>query len=374
MLNGAGPGIYVIGTMENQLDRVFLPEMKEIYRFHKTYEKLFTNMESVAKIGLIMGSGQEYRGIMRILTEEHIQYHLIPASALGTPGFPHKLTDYEALILANVTEMDESLGIMIDDYVKGGGKLLTTGFPGIFDGTGHGISAGTMRLKCLGVSNEYQVLPQTQSTYLSVSPDDKKVLGQKEFEDLDVLLMNSGFLQCKAEGNAKGLLKLVPNTMHGPPEKCYFTEKDVTAIPGTVVNLFEKGMSVFIPWLIGSQYNWKGNNGQRALFLACLRNLLQVESQLETGCSPLIEITRMRNRNNAFEWVGMINHSGQLGDGFREPAPLFGNTIRFKPLKPVKSVHLVKSGENVKFKKDGDWVECTVERLNDFEMILFLYK
>ncbi len=366
MLNGASPGTYVIGTLENQLDRVFLPELKEMYGFHKTYEKLFTNMESVAKVGLIMGSTAEYRGIMRMLTEEHIQYHLIPASALGAPGFPRNLKDYEALILANVTEMDESLVEMLDNYVRAGGKLLTTGFPGI--------SAGKIRLKCLGVSNEFKVMPRMQSTYLNVSPNDKLELGQKEFEDFDVLLMNSEFLQCKAEDNAKSMLKLVPNTMHEPPEQCYIKEDNVTDSPGLIVTQFGQGKSVFIPWHIGSQYNWKGNNGQRALFLACLKNVLQVESQLETDCSPLIEITRMSNRNNAFEWVGMINHSGQLGDGFREPAPLFNSTIKFKLPKPVKLVYLVKSGENIEFKKDGDWVECAVPQLNHFEMILCLYK
>ena len=46
MLNGASPGIYFMGRMENQYDRVFLPTLKELFGFHKKNEKLFTNLKS----------------------------------------------------------------------------------------------------------------------------------------------------------------------------------------------------------------------------------------------------------------------------------------------------------------------------------------
>lgn len=374
MLNGAGPAIYYIGRIESQLDREGQPGISEIFEFHKTNEKLFTNLESLAKVGLIMGSSEDYRGIMRLLTEEHIMYDLIQKSALGREYFPRQLDSYDALILSNVTEMEDSFVSLIDDYVKSGGRLLATGFPGIYDGKGKGNEVDGVRLQCLGVMPEYKMFPQSKSTYLKVEAEDKTDLGNNDFEDFDVVMMYSEFMKCKPAANAKAYLKLIPNAMHGPPEKCYITDDDVTSFPGIVVNEYGKGKSAFIPWQIGSQYHWRGNNAQRALFIASLRNLLQIEDRIITDSSPLIEMTHLGNREGAFEWIGMINHSGQIGDVFREPVPVYNSTIRFQAVKPVKTIHLVRSGTSLDFQQNEGWLECIVPKVDDFEMILCQYK
>jgi hypothetical protein len=372
MLNGAGPGIYFIGRIENQPDRAFLPGIRELYRFHKTNEKLFTNLESLARVGLVMGEAGDYRGIMRLLTEEHIMYDLIQPHTLGSPDLPRDLDDYDALILSHLTEMDDETISIIDDYVQHGGRLLVTGFPGILDEKGR--PADGIRLRCLGIKPGYELYHRTRSTYLKVDERDKEGLGQAAFEDFDVIMMNSDLLKCQLSEGAIPYLRLVPHTMHGPPEKCYFTEEDVTDIPGMVVNEFGKGRSVYIPWQLGSQYDWRGNNAHRALFISSMRNLLQIQDQVITDCSPLIEMTRMGNRNGAFEWIGMINHSGQVGDVYREPVPICNSLVRFKPLKSVRDIYLVRSGIKPDFKHRDGWIECTVPRVDDFEMILCLYR
>ncbi len=371
MLNGAGPGIYFMSRIEKQYDREFLPTLKEFFEFHKTNEKLFTNVGSLSKVGLIMGSTQEYRGIMKLLIEEHIMYDLIETSAVESETTPRNLDEYDALILSNVTSMNNRFVSIIDDYVKNGGKLLATGFPGV--DPQDGIAMNKIKLQSLGVMPDYEIFPKMQSTYLKVSADDKAGLGQEEFRNFDLIMMNSEFLKCKVSGNATAYLKLLPNTMHGPPEKCYFTESEITDFPGIVANSFGEGKAVFIPWQIGSQYAWKGNNGQRTVFMAAMENLLSVENILETDASPLIEVTHIGNRNEAFEWIGMINHSGQLGDAFREPVPIFNTNIRFKPAKAAKEIWLMRSGKRLKFKQSGDWIECLVPEIHDFEMMVCIY-
>jgi len=126
-------------------------------------------------------------------------------------------------------------------------------------------------------------------------------------------MMNSEFLKCTTRGNAESYLKLVPTLMYGPGEKCLFTDADVTDFPGVVANVFGNGKSVFIPWQIGSQYSWQGNIAHKAISLTSLQKHLKVESSLVTDASPLIEMTHLNNSNGAFEWIGMINHSGQIG-------------------------------------------------------------
>jgi hypothetical protein len=372
MLNGTPPGIYIMGRLENQYDRVFLPVLNDLFSFHKKNEKLFTNLKTLSNVGLITGASQDYRGIMKLLIEEHIMFDLIQQSAVGNLSAPHKLEDYDALILSNVTDMDDNFVSLIDNYVQNGGKILVTGFPGINDAIGTPLNS--IRLKSLGVMPEFEIFSKTQSTYLKIMDNDRSALGENEFKDFTLIMMNSGFLKCNAVGNAVSYLKLLPNTMHGPPEKCYFTEPEVTNYPGVISNTFGKGISVFIPWQIGSQYSWKGNNAHRLLFIAAMRNLLNVESSIVTDASPLIEMTHEVNRNGAFEWIGMINHSGQIGDVFREPVPIQNTTIHFKPVKPVREIFLVRSGAPAKFKQKDGWITCVVPAIDDFEMMLCLYK
>ena len=372
MLHGAPLGFVVVGTLVNYEDRVFIPTLNNLYGFHKKYENLFTNLQAVNKIALLRGSKDEYEGLIKILSEEHIMYDIIEPSALGTDRMPRRLKDYEALILGDVTNMDDRLVSVIDQYVEDGGKLIATGFASTKDGSGKPLDK--IRLQSLGVMPEYELFKRSRSTYLKVSPADKADLGQNDFRDFSLVMMYSDFLKVKPQGtSAKGLLKLVPETRFGPPEKAYYTEENITGYPGLITADYGKGKSVFIPWKLGTQYEFKGNYAQRILFLASLRKLLRVENTIETDASPLIEMSHLANRNGAFEWIGMINHSGQIGASFREPVTIYNTTVRFKPIKPVKAVSLLRSGRPANFKVNNGWVELIVPEVKDFEMIVCTY-
>lgn len=372
MLHGAPLGFVVVGTLVNYEDRIFIPTLNNLYGFHKTHEKLFTNLRTDNKIGLIRGSKEEYEGMIRMLTEEHVMYDVIEPSVLGTDRMPRKLEEYEALILGDVSNMDEPLISIIDTYVKNGGKILATAFTSTRDALGKPMNR--IGLQSLGVAQSYELFQKTKSTYLKVSAADKEVLGKKEFTDFSIVMMYSDFLKCKIVSGAKGYLKFLPATKFGPPEKSYYTESDITEFPGVITNQYGKGSAVFIPWELGAQYNLKGHYMHRILFMSALKNLLHIEQPLTTDASPMIEMSHLVNRNEAFEWVGMINHSGQIGGSFREPVPVFNTHIRFKTAKPVKSLQLLRAGSNVQFKQHDGWVECSVPELSDFEMLLCLYE
>ena len=112
----------------------------------------------------------------------------------------------------------------------------------------------------------------------------------------------------------------------------------------------------------------------RTLFLSALQNLLNIDRTLVTDASPLVEITHLANRNGAFEWLGFINHSGQVGASLREPTIIYNTTVRFKPIKPIKQLRLMNAGSAINFKQEDGWVECTVPQLKDFELLLCLYQ
>jgi len=371
MLQGAPLGFVVVGTLVNYEDRVFMPVLKDLYGFHRENEKLFTNLEAVTKIALVRGSRNEYEGMIKLLTEEHIPFDVLEPAAIGSGRMPRKLEEYEALILGDVSSMDRSLVLAIDNYVKNGGKILATGGTSTSDEFGK--PSNTIRLQSLGVEPSFDLFHQSKSTYLKVAEKDKAILGKEAFEDFSIMMLYSDFLKCKPIDHAQSFLRLVPSTRFGPPEKSYYTEEEITGFPGLISHAYGRGRSVFLPWMIGAQYHLKGNYAQRALFLASLDNLLKIERSIQTNASPLIEITREANRNGAYEWIGMINHSGQIGGSLREPVTIHHTSIRFKPLKPVKEIRLMRSGTYIDFKEAGGWIELEVPQLADFEMILCLY-
>lgn len=372
MLNGAPLDFNVIGTLVNQDDRVFLPILNDLYGFHKKNETLFTNLRSVSHVGLLKGSEKEYRGMIKLLSEEHIQYDIIEPSTIGSNSAPRSLQDYNTVVVGDVANMSDQLTAQLDDYVQKGGKLLVTGFSSTHDETGKPMKA--IRLKSLGVLPDYELLPQTKSTYLQLSGNDKKMLGESAFKDLDLLMMYSDFMKCSFRGSAQSAFKLVPGVRFGPPEKSYFTNAEVTDAPGLISNTYGKGKTVFIPWRLGAQYEFKGHHGHRALFAATLQNILQTTSNVTTDASPLIEMTHMVNRNEVFEWIGLINHSGQIGASLREPVPILNTMVRFKPAKPIRGLKLMRSGTNLTFTQTNGWVNCTVPKVNDFEMLVIQYK
>lgn len=371
MLQGAPLGFVVVGTLVNYEDRVFIPTLNDLYGFHKANENLFTNLEPRSKIGLIRGSRDEYEGMIKLLTEEHIMFDVLEPAAVGNPRAPKRLEDYDALILGDVASMDTAFISIIDNYVKKGGRILSTGFTSTSDELGKPLNR--IRLQSLGVMPAYDVFKQARSTYLKVSDNDKKTLGQEEFKDFSIMMMYSDFLKCKSRGEASGFLKLLPETRFGPPEKSYYSEENITDVPGVFINAYGNGKTVFVPWRLGAQYQFKGNYAHRALFAAALKNILKLEPTIQTNASPLIEITQEANRNGAFEWIGMINHSGQIGGSLREPVGISNTSIRFKPLKPVKEIRLLRSGVTANFKKTGEWIEFIVPQVNDFEMALIGY-
>jgi len=372
MLHGAPVSMVVVGTLVHYEDRAFIPIAQELFGYHKRHEKLFTNVQANSKVAIIVGSRGEYTGIMQLLSEEHIMYDVVLLSQIDADNIPRKLEEYEILILGDVRDMSDRQIERIDQYIHNGGKALVTGGTSTCDENGQG--RNKIALKSLGVQPEYKLFRKSISTYLKVSERDKDKLGQNELKDFTLVMLYSDFLICKTKGDAQGYLRLLPDIRFGPAEKTYYTESDITDHPGIVLNSYGGGKTVFIPWLIGDQYSQKGNYAHRILFTSSLNHLLHINHSIETDASPVIEITHLHNLNGAFEWVGMINHSGFLANSIREPITIHHVQLRVKPSKKVKSVHLMRANMQVDFKQDNQWIECIVPEIKDFEQIVLLYE
>ncbi len=280
---------------------------------------------------------------------------------------PRELESYQVVVLPDISRLSEGQCAKLDKYVENGGKLLATGFTSVKDENGNPI--GKIRLSSLGVNPEYKTFTKEQGTYFRIFERDKKRLANEIFNNLDLVYAWEEGLFCKPKAGAEGLLGYIPPAMIGPPEKTYYTE--VTEIPGLIFTNSGKGKTAFFPFRIGTLYHHTRHYGHAALVMNTLTNLLAYQPDIVTKASPLVEISRQKSKDGSFEWYGQLNHSGQLGNAFHEPIPIFNTAFTITPEKNVKSVRSLKLKESIPYKKLGDGrIEITLPTLESFDVIL----
>jgi hypothetical protein len=110
------------------------------------------------------------------------------------------------------------------------------------------------------------------------------------------------------------------------------------------------------------------------LVIGALNNLLELNKDIKTNASPLVEIARQKSSAGQFEWFGLQNHSGQLGNAFHEPLPIQNIRLSFRPEKKIRSVKKLTDGKNISLQTaENGWVEIVVPELKAFEIILVEY-
>jgi hypothetical protein len=306
-----------------------------------------------------------------MLTENHILFDVMEHWCLGSDEMPQDIENYEVIVLPDISRLSEEQCDLLDSYVEQGGKLLATGLPSIKDEIGNPMEK--VRLKALGVMPEYEHFEKVQGTYFRIFGEEKETLGSETFEGFDLVYAWEEGMLCELEESAKGYLGFIPPAMIGPPEKCYY--KEVTEIPGLIHNRFGKGQTAFITFRIGSIYHHTRHYGHAALVMTALNTLLEYEQDLKVEASPMVEVTRQMGADREFEWYGMLNHTGQLGNGFFKPVPIYNTRLSFKPQKPVKSVKSLGRAKPLEFSvHESGWVDVKLPELDSYDVLLVEYK
>lgn len=371
IMYGAGPDFYCIGRLDNLEDRTVLDNMGEVFRFHKQHEKYLHHTRSGNDVLVLHDyfSDREYKGIFEILTENHILFDVMEYWCIDQENIPRSIESYELVVLPDISRLSDKQCEQLDMYVKNGGKLLATGFASTRDASGAALQR--IRMASLGVESEYKAFGKEQGTYFRIFNTDKEKLGKETFRDLDLVYAWEEGLLCKLTTQAEGYLGFIPPAMIGPPEKCYYTE--VTEIPGLIHHQYGQGQTAFFPFRIGSLYHHKRHYGHADLIMAALSNLLSYEPDLKLEASPMVEVSRQISKEEAFEWYALLNHTGQLGNGFFEPVPIFNIPVKIKTVKKAASVKSLLSGAYLEFTNENNHISLRIPDLTSYDVLLVEY-
>jgi hypothetical protein len=352
MVNGAWLDFYCIGPLQRQEDRTGLDLAAQVFNFHKENERWLVSTKSAAQIALIRRGDDECKGLMQILYENQMPFAFIQIDS-------GRLADYPLVIVPDAGELNSDRCKVLDAYVKNGGKLLLTGE----------VPKG---LRCIGPVMLASTRPKEKGSYIRIRPEDRKRFDRPRLDKLDLVFLSGAFNVYEAEGDVEGLLRLIPQDMFGPPEKCYY--RHVSDHPALLCHKYGKGAAACFTFDIGTHYLTQCHQGHAVLVVGAIDNVLGLERRLEVRTSPLVEVTHRTSRDGTFEWVGLFNHSGQLNNALHAPIPVDDIRMTVTPVKPIKAARLLSDGKKLRTSKRKGRISMKIPTLEHYDIVLLEYE
>lgn len=285
MAHGSGPAFSVLGTLDQE-DMTSVIVARPVFKFHAEHEDLYVGQESAARILLLGGRQDSFRGFFRILTEQHIPFAVSNSPALLDSGS----REFDLVLSSDGAPAE------LDAYVRQGGRLLAAGArePGV------------------PLGKSVRRWTDTRSAYFRIR--DHSMF--PSLKDMQLLFLSGEYLEMEPAG--KPLLTLIPPSMFGPPEKAGIDRQD-TEKPGLLLADHDKGRIAYVPWNIGGLYYQHSSPGHAGLIADLIDYLLPNGRQLRTNAHPLVEITLMKQPKRGRTIVHFVNLSGHSGTAYFAP-------------------------------------------------------
>jgi hypothetical protein len=333
LANGGALTFEVNGTLDQQ-DRQAYETARPIFQWAAANEKHYTGLRNAARVLLLAGPASRgddsYRGIFRLLTEEHIPFAVSEnMDWLGTRPID--------LVIAT-----DWAPRGLQPYVERGGHLMVA-------------------------SSHPPEFPIAR--VITTTPDVKgyiRVRNHDMFPSLaatDLLLLNGPFTTL--EGDGSNSLSLVPPSMIGPPEKVHVDMRDTTT-PAIVTRSLGQGTVAWLPWELGALYYRLSLPAHAGLFRDCLARLYP-ERQLTTNAHPLVEVTLMEQAGRT--QLHLINLSGHSETAYFAPIPM--REIRVDLRGAFHNARAVRHPMDLKIRTRGGYSEIILPELLDYELVVF---
>jgi hypothetical protein len=316
MAHGGALAFAINGTFAQQ-DRQAVEAARPVFEWAALNEQYLQGQQSMAKVMLLArGDASNYRGLFRLLTEEHIPF----AVSTNLDWIGKRQVD---LVVAPAA--DEA---GLAPYAAAGGRVL----------------------------------------YVGAKPGSPEVKGYVRVRDrarfpslvlADLLMLNGPFTML--EDDSKAALTMIPPSMFGPPEFIH-TDMKETQTPALVSR--DGGRSLWLPFELGSMYHRLSLPAHAGLMRDLLKELLP-QRQLTTNAHPLVEVSLMKQGERTL--VHLINLSGHSQTGYFEP--LKTGRIRIDVEGEFQSARALKSKAALTVAWENGRTMVSLPSLEDYELI-----
>lgn len=340
--NGGFAAMSISGTLSQQRNRSAIATAAPIYEWLKDHEEFYYDQLNEARVVLLAtaqggqsgagfeGSTEAYRGLFRLLTEQHI-----PFASMTNLGWLGKRPVDLVITTGPVPGA-------LKEYVAEGGNLIV---------------ASTM-------TPEFEIAPilkrweNPDGAYFKVH--DKNLF--RSLEDIDVAMMNGDYLELEAQEQAA--LTFVPPAMYAPPEFVGLGWED-SGKPGMVTKQLGRGTVAWLPWDVGGLYYRHSLESHRGILTDLVDRLLPGGRDVRSNGHPLVEITLMRQHNRHL--VHLVNLSGHSDTAYFEPLPVQSIEIQVKG--EFSRARAVKTAKDLIVTKNGPYAEFELSYLEEYELV-----
>ncbi len=360
LANGGQLDWYLIGRLDNHADRSGYEPIRQVFHYHADHEREYQHNQPLADVLLLNDTrtgDDESRGWYRVLTEGH---WLFDAPLLET-ALERDWSGYKAILLPDVRYISDALAHKLDEYVAGGGALISVYRSAFCDEQYEERPAPA--LDSLGIERVQQLRDDMRSSYLQLQASDHRELPR--LADTDLVYLDGPYLYCAYAEDVASRLKLLAPQPFGPPERCY--GDTVVDRPGYTVRRSGQGLAIHVPWLPGSLFQRQGYVNT-SWFMADLLERVAGVAPLGGNLPEQVEVTRMRNRDG-FELIHLVNTSGHFGVSFFQPVPMHDLAVTMPCERaPVRATCLV-TGESCACEHRDGLLTLAIPRLDMFEAI-----
>jgi hypothetical protein len=333
MAHGGPPAVAVVGTMA-QADRTAIAAATPVFRWHAAHEDLYVGQQNGARVLLLAtGDTPAYRGLFRVLTEQHIPFE-VSTHVRALAAAPRR---YDVVIVPG------AMPAAVEAYVRDGGRVLVAGTTPPA-GLPIGRVAGTGRTQGYWRIHDRSRLPSLAGT--------------------DVLFVDGDYVELAPIDPP--LLTLIPTAMFGPPEKVW-ADKRETTVPGLVVATHGEGRVAYVPWDVGGLYYRHSSPAHAALLADVIDQLLPNGRQIRTDAHPLVELTLMAQPARGRTLVHLVNGSGHQDTAYFAPIPM--RDIRVELPGTVRRVRAVALGRSLRVTSADGASVVTLPRLDAYEVL-----
>lgn len=324
MANGSGLDWCIIGNFDDYPDYENFETTREVFRRHKRYEEYYGHFNPKTKIMVVKASGRkemsaEYRGIFRMLKEEHILFTIVDSDALESK-IP-EMDEYEFILLPEVHQVSKAV---LEALKRTTASVIATGLAleqqeGIEE-------VFSVRLK--------EKVTDVRGTYIRTEPFELF----DDFEKKQWVFLDGPYRETECLEGAKGVLPRVEKAMFGPPERC-FGHEDTEC--GMAVISREK--NIYVPWNIASMYYQYGYEEFKRLFLDLMKSVRQIPREIETNAPEMVEMFFAECGPSTY-MLQIINMTGFNGMSFFKPLDVDGIRIRLTGLTPASVEEMTLEG------------------------------
>ncbi len=378
-------------------DRRMYKTAEPLMRFYKDNERYLLNRRPWATVGLVWSQrntdfyGQDntaeltdlpYRGFMQAMIRARIPY-----TPIHIDNIAPEARNLKALILPAIGAMSEPQCAAVRRFVDGGGSLIATGPTSLYNEWGD--ARTDFRLADLfgvhapaNVSAERKSTPQSQQTYLRLSPelrasvpgpkagDEPAPIGQRHavlrgFEETDILPYGGVLEPMRVDAGVIVPMTFVPPFPAYPPETAWMRQPK-TDIPGLVLNK----RVAYLPADLDRRYGRENLPDHGDLLANLVRWAAGDSVPLEVRGPGLLDCNVYVQPGRLVMHIVNLSNTGRIPiDEYLPVGPL---SIRLKLPKdlPSRRVRLVVSGVTVTPKIQDAWATFKVDSVVDHELVI----